>query len=268
MNKKKRFYLIILLLFLSVAVCCLTQLLPKRRLDDKEIQKLRLEYPIMYKGEVNPLMSVDTSKSGIRKIVEGADTFVYCEIIGEPVYRKIFIGTGIAELDKEVFENTEYNAVQYHFPIRIISDTEGIFEKGQEITYCYGVTNQDYDPNRAIGEKIVIPIYISGGESKGEFYTSIKGYYYITTEGYAISAFSENNIRYNGLKVDVLMESLAKTESEREAYLELKKQEYEWFRGEDGFVKIEDFKSKVKNELVPKNQELVKSLKENSLAEK
>ena len=55
---------------------------------------------------------------------------------------------------------------------------------------------------------------------------------------------------------------------EREEYFKDKTNEYEGFLGTRGFTDYEDFKSKVKNELIPKNQEMVKSLKENSLAEK
>ena len=48
----------------------------------------------------------------------------------------------------------------------------------------------------------------------------------------------------------------------------LKESVYDSTNGEDGFADYEAFKSKVKNELIPKNQEMIKSLKEAASAEK
>ena len=200
----------------------------------------------------------------IRDYIKINDTYAYCEVTGEPLYEKVVVDNGVEGVDNDKMVMT-----RYQYPVKIISDTEGIFQKGQEISFCYGLIFQDNCPSPKPGEKIILLISAGLGENEGVFYSDSLGYYSVTEKGYVMSAFREKGgFSYSGTKAENLMKELSKNEDELLYYSKLRKYEYELAYGSETFTDVETYKAKVKNELIPKNQEMVKSLKETASAEK
>ena len=134
------------------------------------------------------LMSV-TPVEQVRGI---ADTFVCGEVIAQE-------------------DNVEGYAVYAVHTLRVTEDTAGLFEAGDEISLCMNTAIYEYSPQLAAGMRLVIPVTVSG-EPEGYYnYTSI-GMYYVTPEGYVLSAFDEAKYGdgvWSGAPLGELLENLA-----------------------------------------------------------
>ena len=260
--KKALVWMICIILVISVAfVSLLTLFFKEDVLSNEEVELLRAEYP--YYDETLPDVSMTATVNDIRKVVKKNDTFIYCEVMGEPLIEEVYIMSGVPEIDEKLYKDIEQGFLRYQYPVKIISDTEGIFQKGQEISFCYGIIFQEYSPSPKAGDKIIIPISVGLGENEGIFFSDAIGYYSVTEKGYVMSAFKENSTKvYSGKKADNLMKTLVKTDEELSFYKELKKYEFDIYYGEENITDITAFKAKVTNELVPKNRVMIESLKE------
>ena len=141
------------------------------------------------------------------------------------------------------------------YDIKIIKDSEGIYEEGAITNFAYGRANQANAPKPKVGEKIIIPITLGETDSTAENYAGFRGYYYITDEGYGIAAFEEETeTYYSGKTAENILKSLKKTDAERNAYLAEKKEMYEKSGGEYGFTSIEMLREQIKEKLANKNK--------------
>lgn len=251
--KKILFVMLLAVLTLATVVC--SPMFEKQELDKDEVQALRKDYPFYDDYEDTILMSVSPVEITVRDAIKLNDTFVYAEVVDAPIQEKVVIDNGLSGIDK-----VEQEVVRYQYPIKVISDTEGLFTKGQIITYCYGIILQDYCPSPKIGEKIIIPISVGLGDNEGVFYSDSFGYYSITSNGYAMSAFRERGgYNYSGKKAENLMKELVKSEEENTYYIKVKAYEFDRSEGKEGFKDVNTFKAKVKNELVALNSKVVNS---------
>lgn len=256
---KKTFIIALCLILITSIFLLCSSFFKEDMLTKEEVKLLRSEYPY-YDTDSNQAES--SQNADFRNKIKCTDTYLYCEVIGEPALEEVYISSGVEEVDKKLYEGVEHGFICYHYPVRVIKDTDGVFIEGQEISYCYGVMYQDSSPSPEKGDKIVLPIGVGLGGNEGLFFSGTTGYYYVTDDGYVISAFRElDDFVYSGKKVDSLMTALQKTKEEKDFYLMLKESLYNSAKGKDGFADYEAFKSKVKNELVIKNQEFIKSLK-------
>lgn len=144
------------------------------RLSDKQIMALREQYPV-----------ASTASYGLG------------HIIPRTMDEKL-VGNGLGVM--KFFE----------CPISIIEDTEGIYQLGDVITITSNAMYKDMYPELSEGMKVIIPLSGTNGDVNREFY-AVAGMYYVTDNGYAISAYDENTLAstiYSGLRVSALLEDL------------------------------------------------------------
>lgn len=184
MNKKT----LVLILTAIVSLCLIFTFLQKEeRLTSQQIENLRERYPVYGDiNKLNPLIEIAVVKTTLKELAERADTFVYGAVLEEvPVY--------------SVYSYAKF----YGYKIKVYEDTEGKFSAGEEITVIANTEFKEYNPSLAEGMKIVIPV----AESKSQQgkYNFDLCVYYVTEDGFVISAFDEKQIldkEYSGLKVE------------------------------------------------------------------
>lgn len=196
----------------------------KSQLSRGQIEQLREEYPMAdAPADMEFLWQPVENKIGI------SDTFIYAEIIGEKNYYSRSVSMGDEELDKKL-ESKGGNIFSYfEVPVRIIQDSEGLYQEGDEITISANCIYEDTAPRMEPGMKIVASISNDSTGTQPDYRKSygLIGFYYVTDDGYALAAFPEYNPSTaefdgiepstltrsgytSGLKVDVLLKRLRK----------------------------------------------------------
>ncbi|MBQ6698838.1 MAG: hypothetical protein IJN09_07315 [Oscillospiraceae bacterium] len=213
--KKKTGCILISILVLIFAICAFALSHMDSKLEyhltDEQILSLREMYPIC--GIKKP-ENVSMRDMPLKEVKERFDSFVQGEVIGEKSIFTKKVSTGDIELDKKRKANgikDEYEFFEY--TIQIVKDTENKFEKGEQIKLVGSSLYEEYYPEFTNGMEVVIPVIAD--KNKGErFSYSVMGTYYVTDEGYAISAFDESTAQmrtsYNGIKVEDLLKQLKK----------------------------------------------------------
>ena len=180
-----------------LAVLCVLALMfafpQKERLTSTQIENLREQYPIY--GDINkisPLIEVAQVETSLEEISKRADTFVYGEVIEEvPVY--------------SIYSYAKF----YGYRLKVYKDTENIFSTGEEITIVANTDFKEYNPSLSNGMKVVVPVKeFKSQQGKYNFDVCM---YYVTEEGFVLSAFDEKEIldkEYSGIKVEKLLEEI------------------------------------------------------------
>ena len=211
----KRKYLVLTLILVGIItffVCSLNYNYGGK-LSETQIAQLREQYPI-YGIEVPEMVSM--SEPSLERTIEIVDSFVYGEVMGEMTMYSQYISTGNAALDKKREANGINNVETFfEYKIRVIEDTEGEYQPGEEITIVSNAIFIDYDPVLHDGMKMVIPVARNRENPSCSGY-SVTGMYYVTDDGYALSAFPEEQKTmqargtYSGVKVEYLLKQLKK----------------------------------------------------------
>ena len=194
MNKGKRwvaavFYLVLASVLVGIGVWQVGK--GPERLSEERIAELREVYPIY------PMRFPDAQLASYRipsldELIEDTDCFIYGEITG----------------DANTYTNHRYT-------LRVICDTKGIYEPGEELTIPVDVRNRGYEPIFQVGMRIVYGTIASKKNPKDTGYITI-GTYYVTDDGYVLSAFPEEpktmkwHRPYTGVKVEYLLRKLRK----------------------------------------------------------
>lgn len=182
------------ILCIVATLICLVFLLqqPEDRLSEEQIAALRAEYPIrttLYPPYVNVMYpSLETTK----KI---AASFVYAEVI------KVEI----------VAEREDCTFCDYTFSV--IDDTRNKLKKGEKIVFSDGTRDGIYTiPLLKEGMKIVFPVMKHESEDQYQYMKGCE--YYVTDDGYVMSAFDEERAEVtpplSGIKLKKLMRELKK----------------------------------------------------------
>lgn len=241
---KKKFLFITILLIFAILSACTMDIFWGVRLTDREIYKLRLDYPFIEDGiDISDRGPIKNTEFRIRMI--SPDTYLYCEIMNDGVSAKEFIDGLVPK--------TEYYD---YYLVKAISDTEGIFPSGTKLHICFDSPQWFHSPKT--GDKIIIPVKINEKSDKAMFFNDIGGcLYYVTERGFAMSAIRESSETgsNNGYKADFLVGCrLKKSEKEFELYTKDNNYEYEKSKGKYGFVDYKAYKDKIINELLDKNE--------------
>ena len=100
----------------------------------------------------------------------------------------------------------------YEYPITVIEDTSGIYEAGDQITISDNVMFMEANPKLNSGMRVVVPVMVDDDVSTRANF-NVYGTYYVTEDGYALSAFDEEVAQtraMTGVKVEALLEQLKK----------------------------------------------------------
>lgn len=249
LKKRKLIILTAVILLITLSLLVIPNFnFSEQTLSDDEIEELRVSknYKI-YEAYYNPLMSYEVIS--MRKHIERSDTFIYCEVVSN-LYRVPII---MSEEDKEKDPDDLPKLIMYD--IKVISDSEGLYEKGTITNFAYGRANQTNAPRPKVGEKIIIPITLGEKNSTAQNYSGCRGYYYITEDGFGIAAFKEDEeYTYSGKTAENILAALKKTDEERKAYLSEKIESYEKTNGEYGFNSIDMLRKQIKERLSSKKE--------------
>lgn len=210
-NKKRYIYVGILAIFLvAVLLWAVVFRTPGERLSNSQIADLRVEYPICG-TELPP--TVEVSPPTLEEVIERFDTFVYEEVTGDYTTFSKYISTGFPEMDEKreaVGLGNEYEF--YEYPVTVIEDTSGIYEAGDQITIFDNAMFMEANPTFYSGMRVVVPVMVDDDVStRANFY--VYGTYYVTGDGYVLSAFDEEAAQtraMTGVKVEALLEQLKK----------------------------------------------------------
>lgn len=168
------------------------------RLSEAEVEALRTEYPIC--GKVIPPMTTVHALT-FEEAKEHADSFIYGTVEGDITFytkRPIYCGVGDVQ-------------DRYKHTVSVIEDTGGMLRRGEKIELVEKIEYVDYNPRLTDGMKIVVPIRLASVDKK-QFAFSVEGAYYVTDDGYAVSAFDEDRAMMeeplSGIRVEKLMKEL------------------------------------------------------------
>ena len=183
---------------------------PKPHLSEAQIAELREQYPVC--GIKLPPM-VDMKVVTLEETIEKAETFVYGEVVGECSTYYKNITTGHEELDEKRKANGISDVYEfYEYTITVLDDSEDKHIKGDEITITANSMFMEYNPQLSDGMRVVVPVIQTKGKAS-RYYYGVEGMYYVTEDGYALSAFDEQTRAkkaYSGVKVEDLLEALKK----------------------------------------------------------
>lgn len=147
------------------------------RLTEAEIQVLRTKYPIYNPGEAEEL--------GLGRLfgsLRGNSTLVVAEIVGESLTYEEKWGTG--------------NGI-YPYQMEVVTDSEGLFEKGEMIyLYC---TKDDWYYKPKFESGVRLAFVISENDLKRDqkrWEVSWDEMYYVTEDNHVLSMFNENEYHY------------------------------------------------------------------------
>lgn len=158
--------------------------------DEKFVDEaLRDQYPIY--GVKAPELAAMPWYS-FEDIVEMSETFIYGEITG----------------DSTAYLNDSVEC--YEYPVSVIEDTEGLFTGGEQISINHTEIMKDYYGVLSEGMKIVVPV-IKDDDGSNRYNYSVIGMYYVTEDGYVISAYDEEERAdqvYSGMNVKKFLEEI------------------------------------------------------------
>lgn len=174
------------------------------RLTQEEIDALREQYPIANPA-ASPLVTI--VPPSLSDVMERSDTFVYGEVVGVETVEKV-LSTGNESLDAKR-QGAGAGEVSFQvLTLRVIEDTAGLFGEGEEISLWTDASLAEYGPQLTEGMRAVLPAAAYGSE--GRYDTSYCGAYYVTPEGFVLSAFDEEQCggSWNGVLVEELLAGL------------------------------------------------------------
>lgn len=212
-NIKPRKYYIISIFVIVCLICgfVIFNILDDQKLSKEQIIALREQYPICGVEEPEGMSMV---KIPLEEVKKQSETFVYGEVIGDPLIYEVALSTGNSALDSKRATNgitEKYDF--YEYEISVIDDSESVYSKGDVITIASNIVFKEYNPQLSNGMKIVVPV-VKDDKKEGRTHYTVDGMYYVTQDEYVISAFDENIMNsksaMSGLKVDVLLNKLKK----------------------------------------------------------
>ena len=212
-KKVKKNYVIVLLIIIVLAAGCVLLgewISSEQRLSEKQIAKLREQYPIC---GIDIPTTISMRKSSLAETKEVVESFVYGKVVGEMSTYSVAASVGNGSLDNKREENGLSDTFDfYEYTIAVIEDTAGKYAEGELITIAANTAFIDFNPKLIDGMQVVVPA-VEDSEVDGRNYYTVFGMYYVTEEGYVIAAYDEEQLNdsedvFSGIKVNSLLEKL------------------------------------------------------------
>lgn len=179
-----------------------------QRLSEDQIMSLREEYPIC--GIEQPFNGTMATPS-INQVKDTVDTFIYGTVVSDMETFTRNVSTGNPELDaKRQSHGLSSQYEFYEYTISVIEDTSGLYKAGDQLTIASNMDFIDFNPHLSKNMNVVVPV-VRDKKEPARNYFGVFGMYYVTTDGYALSAFEENTMKMDslsGVKVDALLNEL------------------------------------------------------------
>ena len=186
----------VLCVILAALLCVLTACTaPTDRLSPEEIEVLRQTYPLCGTPDiVDGYWNVP-----VEEYIERADTFVYGEVRGDMQYYTKDVALKTVEF--------------YAYTLSVLADSEGLYEKGTEITLHNNMWLKNMTPELQDGMRI-LAVFNAGTEDEYRSSFAPSGLFYVTEDGYVLSTFDETEtgtgIILSGLPVKEALKLLQK----------------------------------------------------------
>ena len=135
---------------------------PPKRLSEAEIAELREEYPLYkeYQPQTHPTLYAHQKEA-----VEYADSVACVEVLARSSHARP--------------------------PVRVLEDSQGIFQVGEEFYLFTGTAYIGYTPNFSPGVKLVVPVFVDRKHESRELGYARLCNYYVTEEGYLLSVYPD-----------------------------------------------------------------------------
>lgn len=186
MKRRVQVLSVLLALLFTLTACSA----PAARLTAEEIEALRVDYPFCCNPGMVEIMFVP-----IEENIERAHTFVYGEIIGEA----------------EQYSSLWHDGFRY--TTTVIDDSEGLFEKGEQVTFSETDWMRGMIPEFSNGMQF-IAAYKVGEEDKNNGHCLWWSMFYVTEDGYVIATFDEalmgSELILNGMRVEDVLKAVKK----------------------------------------------------------
>lgn len=194
--KKDRFKVMCVILagLLCILAACAV---PTDRLSPEEIEALRETYPLCGTPDI-----VDGNWNvPVEEYIERADTFVYGEVRGDVQYYTKDVALMTVEF--------------YAYTLSVFADSEGLYEKGTEITLHNNMWLKNMMPELQDGMRI-LAVFNAGTEDEYRSSFAPSGLFYVTEDGYVLSTFDETDtgtkIPLSGMPVEEALKVLQKNQ--------------------------------------------------------
>ncbi len=211
-TKNKKIIIVTGISFICCLCCIMSMTFSEDRLDVTQIESLRNQYPVC---GIDAPAGLTVKRMDVIEVKDKAESFVFGEVVGEVM--KYNVTTSLS--NEMLSEKRNKNGIKevfefYEYAIEVIEDTEGKYRKGDLITITANMDFINYNPSLSDGMRVVVPVAKDKKKSSRNHYI-VDGMYYVTPEGYALSAFDEEKVSVargvsSGVKVETLLKNLKK----------------------------------------------------------
>lgn len=207
--KKHNKIVIILTVILLVAVAVVGVMVNKSNnekihkdvLSNEQIKNLREDYPLISGG----MSAIDFVSKTFLEVVETSQAIVDVKVVEELLSYELTI-----KMSQD--EDLYCTAVFYPYKVEIIDiiTNNGIIkEEDKYFTLTLSDLEIDVFPKLSVGDEGIFPVEKGEGSHKDEYSISIDTYYYVTEEGYVLSAYTEDEeYTYTGNTKEFLIDEI------------------------------------------------------------
>lgn len=225
---KKVWYLSGLVLLVLIAALAFNFIFPaSAALGDEQISELRSKYPV-YEG--SPPLAVMRER-GLKEMLSLCDAVILGEVTEALPEYSVVLVEGNDTPEGKIYEKGEQlglqmqntaSFMQYRVKVAEVisakSSGQGEVDGGQEadidgqaesicgdIIIAVNSQLRGYVPEPEAGMKIVTPVKRGDGKHDGKYFYSRVGFYYVTDDGFVLSAYVEDeDIKFTGRTLEYL----------------------------------------------------------------
>lgn len=210
-SKKSVYILSLLFLFTAATFAVKGILLSAPTLSEERILELRTQYPLY---DENPPF-VFAKEPKLEEVLKTVDAVILGEVTEVLPEYSVELITDSDTPEGKIYEKAKQygmtntaSFIQYRVKVfRDISGISSVESKDIEDDIIISVNSEleGYIPELKPGMKIITPIKKGAGKHEGKYFFSKYGFYYVTEEGYVLSAYVEDgNAEFTGKTLDYL----------------------------------------------------------------
>ncbi len=208
-NNKFMYLSGVMLLILAAVLTVNSVFLSTPSLSEEQISELRAQYPVYWGAPPN----VSMREPRINEIFDRADAVILGEVVEAlPEYSIGFVEKGSNTPAEKIYEkfgmSTTDSFIQYRVKVNeVIAGNIFDGEEGskRDIIIINNAMFKGFMPELKPGMKIVTPVGKGEDVHEGKYWFSRFGFYYVTEDGYVLSAYNEDEkYKFTGKTLDYL----------------------------------------------------------------